>query len=578
MSDSKKHISRRGFVAGAAFGAAAGISGKEALSQEFVSIGSLDDLPQNWWELPDFGGGGGSTTPDPDPTPDPVDPINPTPTPTPTPTIAVRQSIYALDPNGPEIASLRRGVAVMKQRGANDPTGWNYQARIHGFNRGVTFPPFGAPWGTCRHGANDFLSWHRMYLHFFERILRAASGDPTLALPYWNYSVPGQNVLPAAFRFPADNSNSLFEFRRAAAMNGGAPLSFLASESSQALQSTRFSRPFFSQALENRPHNIVHVEIGGPGGAMTDPVTAGEDPIFWLHHSNIDRLWNRWIGLGGGRRNPTEDPVFMGTPFSFVDETGGFVSMTGAEVLDSASQLEYRYDDDPLPPAGIDSTPDDPDCCPGPLLAFAEAVPGAAPEAVSLSAAPTARALAAPQELVQLAEAELASDGGGGLQLGGRRSRTRLEMAPPPPAALAAPSIDARTGLPDFSQFQELTTAPEPGAAFRTDLTDTEAQPVLLQLEEIDFEIPPGIWYAIYVNLPDDVEPDPRGPFFAGTFAPFAQNASGEPEMIDITALINRQVDVGLFDGGEISVEFVPSEERDDLPTIDIGRVRIIRP
>jgi hypothetical protein len=48
-----------------------------------------------------------------------------------------------------------------------------------------------------------FLSWHRMYIYFFERILRAASGDPNLALPYWNYSDPAQRALPVPFREPA---------------------------------------------------------------------------------------------------------------------------------------------------------------------------------------------------------------------------------------------------------------------------------------------------------------------------------------------------------------------------------------
>jgi hypothetical protein len=37
---------------------------------------------------------------------------------------------------------------------------------------------------------------------------------------------------------------------------------------------------------------------------MVRPETAAQDPIFWLHHANIDRLWERWLQLGGGRANP----------------------------------------------------------------------------------------------------------------------------------------------------------------------------------------------------------------------------------------------------------------------------------
>src|SRR5262249_46540990 len=59
--------------------------------------------------------------------------------------------------------------------------------------------------------------------------------------------------------------------------------------------------------IESQPHDMVHVFVGGqnPGGLMSSPDTAGLDPIFWLHHANIDRLWEVW------RKNPSShvDPV-----------------------------------------------------------------------------------------------------------------------------------------------------------------------------------------------------------------------------------------------------------------------------
>ena len=58
------------------------------------------------------------------------------------------------------------------------------------------------------------------------------------------------------------------------------------------------------------------------------------DPIFWLHHCNIDRLWNRWLAGGGGRANPpSSDTVWHNTKFTFFDEFGEQVQMTGAELL-----------------------------------------------------------------------------------------------------------------------------------------------------------------------------------------------------------------------------------------------------
>jgi tyrosinase len=90
----------------------------------------------------------------------------------------------------------------------------------------------------------------------------------------------------------------------------------------------------------------MHVAIGGPGW-MSDPNMAARDPIFWLHHCNIDRLWEHWKALGGGRRDATSDQAWMNTKFTFYDEMGNKVMMTGADVLDTQRQLNYRYDDLP---------------------------------------------------------------------------------------------------------------------------------------------------------------------------------------------------------------------------------------
>jgi hypothetical protein len=88
----------------------------------------------------------------------------------------LRQNIYSLynsNPNHPTIQAYGQAVSVMKGRPASDPTSWLYQANIHGTNTPVGSWPAGAPWSTCDHGFH-FLSWHRMYLFFFERIVRPA--------------------------------------------------------------------------------------------------------------------------------------------------------------------------------------------------------------------------------------------------------------------------------------------------------------------------------------------------------------------------------------------------------------------
>ncbi|KAK1225111.1 hypothetical protein PQX77_011981 [Marasmius sp. AFHP31] len=45
-------------------------------------------------------------------------------------------------------------------------------------------------------------------------------------------------------------------------------------------------------ALEGRPHNAVHNRVGGEMG----PHWAPNDPIFYMHHANVDRVWAKWQG------------------------------------------------------------------------------------------------------------------------------------------------------------------------------------------------------------------------------------------------------------------------------------------
>lgn len=50
-------------------------------------------------------------------------------------------------------------------------------------------------------------------------------------------------------------------------------------------------------------------------GLMADPGLAGLDPVFFLHHANIDRMWDAWITTGKNQ-NPT-DPNWLTGPTAF---------------------------------------------------------------------------------------------------------------------------------------------------------------------------------------------------------------------------------------------------------------------
>jgi tyrosinase len=275
----------------------------------------------------------------------------------------VRQSIASLTPA--QIVSLQHGIAVMMSRPVSDPTSYSFQANIHGtYDTPFTSQEMGS-WNNCEHGSYHFLSWHRMYLYFFDRILRAAAGDPQLVLPYWNWTDPAQRTLPAPFRQPANTSNALYiapPGRPSALDSGSASLGAGTVDYSAAFTDTNFDWPSGSGAsfggqiaapmqfnsphgaFESQPHDVVHVALGG---LMSDPDTAAQDPIFWLHHANIDRMWNRWLAQGGGRGDPS-DAAWLNQQFTFYDEAGHAVFLTGAEVEDTVGQLNYRYDDDPL--------------------------------------------------------------------------------------------------------------------------------------------------------------------------------------------------------------------------------------
>jgi len=79
---------------------------------------------------------------------------------------------------------------------------------------------------------------------------------------------------------------------------------------------------------------------------MGDIPTSAFDPIFFLHHCNIDRLWEKWLSQGGSRTNPVTDLDWMyNTVHTFVDENKKPVKKSASDVLYTVTQLHYYYDD-----------------------------------------------------------------------------------------------------------------------------------------------------------------------------------------------------------------------------------------
>ena len=118
----------------------------------------------------------------------------------------------ARSPEGQKMLKIfAEAVAKMKATTDGDPDSWVFQWYTHSVkgstNKAAEIAaiyPSPSPfktlaqemWETCQaHHAgddeNDFLPWHRMYLYYFEEIIRQVSGHKAFTLPYWNYSAPG---------------------------------------------------------------------------------------------------------------------------------------------------------------------------------------------------------------------------------------------------------------------------------------------------------------------------------------------------------------------------------------------------
>lgn len=206
-------------------------------------------------------------------------------------------------------------------------------------------------WGTCQHGNLWFLPWHRFYLHYFERTVRKMSNDPGFALPYWNYY---DNLSKAGLSLPPmvlTATNTLYDAWRTPGLNDGT--TFMDAKNADATQAFRYDDfTNFANTLQNQPHGTMHCAVGS-GCTMPDigfvPV-AGLDPAFYLHHSNIDRLWQCWlnkkangqpIDLAWAKANLGMPDTWYEQSFKFVDENGQPVTVKVADVFSPTYTPHY---------------------------------------------------------------------------------------------------------------------------------------------------------------------------------------------------------------------------------------------
>ncbi|HKG72125.1 MAG TPA: tyrosinase family protein [Nitrososphaeraceae archaeon] len=167
-------------------------------------------------------------------------------------------------------------------------------------------------------GTQRFLPWHRVYLAELEDLLQAIDTDITI--PYWDWTVdetiptwlqsftptvplsgtipPGMPNPVVVSRTPGLNIADLppqQDVDTAMAKTDFTPFTY-------GLETGSFdpTQPEFQTGM----HDQVHVWVGGTMGRIP---TAPADPMFWMHHANIDRIWSLWQ-----KQNPGKNPTLAG--------------------------------------------------------------------------------------------------------------------------------------------------------------------------------------------------------------------------------------------------------------------------
>jgi tyrosinase len=256
-----------------------------------------------------------------------------------------RQEINGYALNDPMVQTLRDGVRLLKARAPGAPN-WTDMSNIHGTSAGFN---------KCPHGNWYFLPWHRAYLLMYERMIRLVTNNPNFAMPYWDWTA--HPTVPQAFSQPTYNGqpNPLYVASRnnaysiptiysgTAVMNNiyGQPNFELFASSRGAGQNNLNPSWIHGSGtqgtLEATPHNNIHVHLGGymPNG------NSSMDPIFLMHHGNIDHIWWSWNCRGHAN---TTDPLWLNMPFTnnYYAPNGSWMTYKPADLLNIGA-LGYSY-------------------------------------------------------------------------------------------------------------------------------------------------------------------------------------------------------------------------------------------
>lgn len=242
---------------------------------------------------------------------------------------------------------------------------------------------------NAAHRGPVFLPWHRFMLHQLELNFQRVLQNNTFGLPYWDWAQDGElppsqqpssplfgpNAMggsgspistgpfvfapanPNSFRvrIVANSSGQLVQTSRGLRRALGAGASGLPRKADTTNVITRTpydASPWTvsSASFRNRVegwqgpsapalHNLVHVWVGGDMSPSTSP----NDPLFYLNHCNVDRLWERWMTDNGRTYLPPASAPTSLRGHRLNDQMVSLISapMTPANVLNMTAVSTY---------------------------------------------------------------------------------------------------------------------------------------------------------------------------------------------------------------------------------------------
>lgn len=238
--------------------------------------------------------------------------------------------------------------------------------------------------GNAAHSGPIFLPWHRMYLIRLEQWCQQVLDNSNFSLPYWDWAADGELSVQNQWRTDLWTTDYLGEARgrvrsgqlaqmqvrlvqdprtgdlisitprpivREAGMHRRVPTLPTEAQVENVLGQTEYDRSPWDQNVNSHRnvlegwvqgpqlHNQVHVWIGGDMAPGTSP----NDPVFFLHHCNVDRVWALWMDRHGsnyvpGRNQGPQGHRIDSTMFAVMGE-----ALTPEQVLDSSAWYVYDH-------------------------------------------------------------------------------------------------------------------------------------------------------------------------------------------------------------------------------------------